>query len=67
MADYPTFHQMPQGSYPKNAHPIYSLVGKIGGAIVSGILAVNEVLMVTIDKINGVSKTNISKINGVEN
>jgi len=67
MANYPTFHQMPKGSYPMFAHPIYALVGKLTDVIVSKICAINGVIRSTICKMNGVEISEACKINGVEN
>ena len=64
---FPTFSQMPQGSYPMNAHPFRALVGIIGQIIAGAIRKVNSVFMSSINRINSIAKTDIKGIDGVQN
>jgi hypothetical protein len=66
MAKFPNFHQMPKGSYPLNAHPIYALVGRIKDIIVTGIRKINGVLVSRMSHINKVSTNRIKSVNKVD-
>ena len=67
MAIFPNFSQMPKGSYPLNAHPIYSLVGSLLAPVITGIKKINKVFMSNISKLNKVSQDKIGSVNEVEN
>jgi hypothetical protein len=65
MADYPTFHQMPKGSYPLNCHPIYALVGSLRDIIVGQIIKINKVGVNLIGAMDKVSYSKFNKVNKV--
>jgi hypothetical protein len=65
MAIFPKLSQMPKHSYPRNAHPVYSLVG-VWTAIVTSLYKINGVLVSLINKIDDVSIDDVDKVDNVK-
>lgn len=67
MAIFPNNSQMPKGSYPRNAHPVFSLVGTLVDVIADGISKINKVSFSVINKMNKVLSSKFNKISKAQN